>query len=109
MTFQEAAPLFFTVLGFIVASSSLYATVVVTRYRGRYEALESSLNLMSLSNTELRAENDRQKTTILEIKARLDVIQSELVRSIVDEIAAAAAAAVTAMVEDAREHIRGTR
>lgn len=84
---EEVVGIIAGVLATMVASASFYAAIVATKYKGRFEALSSSLELMSVANEELRAENGKLRVDVADVKARLDVVQSEVVRNIVNDIA----------------------
>lgn len=101
MNVSEILTVLVSVVGLILSASSVYAIVLFSKYKGRQEALTTGLQLMGISNTELRAENDRLRAGLADVTARVDVLQSDIVKTIVNEIAQAAALAVTTAIMDA--------
>lgn len=85
---------FAAVGGAVLTLGTVWAVLVAGRVKGDYERLKTNLELMSVSNGELRDENDRLRHEVTALQARVDVIQSEIVRNLVGQIAEAAAAAV---------------
>lgn len=106
-----------TVLGIIIAAAALYAAFVVTRNKGRMDALAAQLDLYIDANGELREQiaferNERERqeghcaTQITELRATINTLQGETVTKLVEAIAGAVTDGQSQMISELIAAIR---